>query len=155
MFWESEMLHIEIVERMQLLVMPRPERTTEVVSEAEWKDHLVLKTDYGGKAVTVLSGACRGLRLFLHFTWALQSKDQGPRLESHWNLRLQCVHWLVDFVAWSSAVINLTKLLLFSLWFSIQFIKLPWKTQLGLVHMWTERTPLLSWQAGRWEETES
>ena len=29
------MLHIEIVERMQFLVMPRPERTTEVVSEAE------------------------------------------------------------------------------------------------------------------------
>lgn len=29
------MLHTEIVERMQLLVMPRPERTTEVVSEAE------------------------------------------------------------------------------------------------------------------------
>ena len=32
--WEGEMLHIEIVERMQFLVMPRPERTTEVVSEA-------------------------------------------------------------------------------------------------------------------------
>ena len=34
MFWEGEMLNIEIKERVQFLVIPRPGRTTEEASEA-------------------------------------------------------------------------------------------------------------------------
>lgn len=56
---------------------------------------------------------------FLDFPPVLQSEGQDPRLEGHWNLRLEYIHWAAGFVDWPSTAINLAKMQFF--FFSYSF----------------------------------
>lgn len=87
---------------------------------------------------------------FLDFPPVLQSEGQDPRLEGHWNLRLEYIHWAAGFVDWPSTAINLAKMQFF---FSATVFQQVHKTIaghgiIGLVCKWLVQNVLCLQAAG-------
>lgn len=153
------MLKIEIVERVWLLVIARPGKTMEVISEVGWKIiYLILKAGYGKKAVDIGEAhldhveVC-GLPCFhcppptqallpgILQSEDLNTKNPGWRATEAWgwNASISQQSLLTDF----QLAIDLTNLLFFSATvFCLVHKIIMGDFVLGLVCIWPEQNAL-------------